>query len=385
MSKKIYIRGAYGPGNLGDDVLLLCMVKIVGEVFSPENIYVGVENIELAKSSLGLACNIVHYKQPMAVDAVVYGGGGQFFTFKDSQKPYEKESFFLRLKYFLKNNRNVSHALKRLLYSRDEKVIENLLKTNNVGSYSIGLGPFETEGKGTKRLREFSNRASFVSLRDNKSVELYKEICPKADAPLLTADPSFLSGDWFVQPEVFTTTNKYDFTYIVRAWPYSADGRQMILNMIDHCKEMSSKNYKVRLVSLFGEYDQELIDEHPTVEWLVYDLEVHTIYDFLSRIIHGSKYIISARAHGVWLPTILGYPVLAVGIENKLEQVAKSLEKCTNLVKGTDKKTLNEAIDTYVQDYDKLQANISESLTKNVDLATNARNEFQSWLRNVYN
>ena len=45
MKKTVYLRGAYGPGNLGDDVLLLCMINILKNKFCENDIFVGVENV----------------------------------------------------------------------------------------------------------------------------------------------------------------------------------------------------------------------------------------------------------------------------------------------------------------------------------------------------
>jgi len=41
---KAYIRGAYGPGNLGDDVLLEVCINILRRHFKEENISVGVKH-----------------------------------------------------------------------------------------------------------------------------------------------------------------------------------------------------------------------------------------------------------------------------------------------------------------------------------------------------
>nr|ELR9651707.1 polysaccharide pyruvyl transferase family protein [Escherichia coli] len=46
---KIYIRGAYGPGNIGDDVLMLSVINIVKKVVPEKFISVGVEHPSLAR------------------------------------------------------------------------------------------------------------------------------------------------------------------------------------------------------------------------------------------------------------------------------------------------------------------------------------------------
>jgi polysaccharide pyruvyl transferase WcaK-like protein len=382
VSIKVYIRGAYGPGNLGDDVLLVCMVNIIKEVVEPKNIYVGVEDVVLAEK-LQLGVKVIHYKIPMQVDAVVYGGGGQFFSFKNSQKAYEKESFFSRLSYFISQNRNPYYAIKRLIYSKDKAVIENLIKTKHVASFSIGIGPFESEGKGFQRLKKFSSIADFVSLRDKKSHDLYKNFFPNKDLPLLTTDPSFNSNDWFTKEGSTINENLYEYTYIIREWPYSETGRLMISNMIESCRNKHKAGIRVRLVALFKEYDKNIIQENDDLEWLVYDLNKSSMSYFLGCLVDGSKYIISARAHGVWLPTILGKPVLSIGIENKLEQVAISLGKGTCLSSSTTLAGLEIDITKYINEYDDLANNIPNEVKGNRDTAIKAREALKDWLKHV--
>lgn len=382
MSIKVYIRGAYGPGNLGDDVLLVCMVNIIKEVVHPSNIYVGVENVTLAKK-LNLGVNILHYKVPLKVDVVIYGGGGQFFSFKNSKKAYEKDSFFARLTYFISQNRNPYYALKRLIYSKDPTVVENLLKTKYVASYSIGIGPFETKGKGFQRLTKFASVAEFVSLRDSKSLSLFKNFFPENKLPILTTDPSFNSNDWYIEQIHNMSDDIYDYTYIIREWPYSEIGRTMIANMITSCRNKQKEGFKVRLISLFNEYDKKIIDANNDVEWLVYDLNNLGMNDFLYELVNNSKYIISARAHGVWLPAILGKPVLSIGIENKLEQVANSLGGGSHLSLSHTLEGLESDITYYINEYNSLAKEVTKSVQLNKEKALDAREALKGWLKNV--
>ncbi|MFD2883351.1 hypothetical protein ACFS4T_13000 [Pseudomonas lini] len=96
--------------------------------------------------------------------------------------------------------------------------------------------------------------------------------------------------------------------------------KKFIAAMVQAAHEMSKRGEKVRLVSLYKERDQHLIDKHHTFEWLCWDAAVDTPETFMAKLIVESDVIISARAHGVLLPASLGYPTIAVEIENKLKK-----------------------------------------------------------------
>ncbi|EPH2692800.1 polysaccharide pyruvyl transferase family protein [Klebsiella aerogenes] len=75
---KIYIRGAYAPGNIGDDVLMLSVINIVKKVVPEKFISVGVEHPSLARK-YNSNIDWIHIKKPISADVVVFGGGGNFF------------------------------------------------------------------------------------------------------------------------------------------------------------------------------------------------------------------------------------------------------------------------------------------------------------------
>ena len=92
---KVYLRGAYGPGNLGDDVLLLCMIKILKKMFKGDEIAVSVNDTKVAKL-LDNDVNWVPINSPVFSDIAILGGGGQFFSFKNSEDDVKNPLKFLK-------------------------------------------------------------------------------------------------------------------------------------------------------------------------------------------------------------------------------------------------------------------------------------------------
>jgi polysaccharide pyruvyl transferase WcaK-like protein len=379
----VYIRGAYGPGNLGDDVLLSCMISILKNLVDEKQICIGVENLDLAKK-FNPNVAFVNFKKPVKSKLLVYGGGGQFFSFKNSKKNDDKNNIFKKTLHFINKNRNPIDALKRLLISINQKAIENLIIADSIASYSIGVGPFEIEGKGTDRFKSFFEKASFISLRDEKSIQLASSFNISEKKIIRAADPSFIAEDWFKETltDEKILTPIYDYSYIVREWPYSEEGQKLIMTMIDNCREKQKQGFKVRLVSLFSQYDLPLILKTTDLDWLIYDLNKVSMSAFINELINNTTYLISARAHGVWLPTILGHPVLAVGIENKLVQVQKSLPNCSMIVSACDSDVFSNAVSDFENKHDTLKKNINSDIEINRELSLNCKLLFLNWAEN---
>ena len=379
---KVYLKGAYGPGNLGDDVLMIGIINVLKESFRPEDIVVGVENTELARL-FDPQINWQHYKIPYQAEYLVYGGGGQFFSFKgkDSQSADSTDHSVLhKLKNFIVNNQNPIHACNRLIASR-KGAMENLVLSKNVASYCIGLGPFEVEGKGGERLKKFIKNVDFCSVRDDTSAEHYLNFNGDKDKLHTFKDPSFYSEDWYQDLNSGNTASRDYISYILRGWPYSGHGQDLIQAMTKHALKMQEKGHKVRFVSLFREKDLDIIEQFPNAEWLIYDVEKHSISGFMEDLLNSSKYICSARAHGVWLPTILGFPVLAVGIENKLNEVHKGLSKCSAITVSADLDCFDNDFNDYCERYGVLESNIQEQVFSNREQALLARKSFNKWIK----
>jgi hypothetical protein len=104
----IYIRGAYGPSNLGDDILLTVMVKMMRKVFPQARILTSADRPHLALRFLPEG-NYVSLSKTVVTQLAILGGGGQLFDFSSNQKQVG------RLASFAKDPVKIRHALKRMI------------------------------------------------------------------------------------------------------------------------------------------------------------------------------------------------------------------------------------------------------------------------------
>lgn len=375
---KVYVRGAYGPGNLGDDVLMLCMINILSKKFSTNDILVGVEDVEVAKKFCKDA-NFIHFKEPCKVDLIVYGGGGQFFSFNNEGSSADQEdfSFLNKLKLFLSRNKNIGDAAIRIFFSM-LRANENLVLAKRVASYCIGVGPFQNEGKGFKRFLDFTGKAEFISVRDKTSANYVRRI--SSAEPKVFTDPTFNVEDWYSgEKPVLGNSGEY-ITYVVRDWIFTQEGRRVIDVMIQHARLMQEKGKPVRLVSFHKNKDSVVLNKFSEFDWLVYDPAQTDITSFMFELIENSSALVSARAHGVWLPTILGCPVLAVGIEPKLYEVQKSLGAATMITAANSIQEFSIDFENYLEALSGLSKNIDISLSGNTQKAKMAKSDFLNWI-----
>jgi polysaccharide pyruvyl transferase WcaK-like protein len=258
------------------------------------------------------------------------------------------------------------------------------VKSNFVASYSIGIGPFETDGKGLSRLKNFERMGDYISFRDSKSIDLFKKTTNTSKNIILSADPSYILSDWYKRSNEINKEKQctYKYCFIIREWPYSESGKKMIQCMIDTALSYKKEGQKVIIVSLFGTYDHQIIQKSLALgfEVMIYNLVENSISEFLNKLLMESEFIITSRAHGAWLPIVFGKPVLIVGIENKLDQINANLKNCTHITKATNTHNLKESILNFVENYEILKTNIKHDLNPMVNLAENNKDSFYEWI-----
>lgn len=67
---KAYIRGAYGPGNLGDDVLMVATLGVIKSRFSSSEIAIGVDH-PIQASAFDPEVQWLPLKSPFSAELVV--------------------------------------------------------------------------------------------------------------------------------------------------------------------------------------------------------------------------------------------------------------------------------------------------------------------------
>lgn len=378
-SSKAYIRGAYGPGNLGDDILMLCCINILKQRYAEQDIAVGVDNPQVARSLLP-KIQWLHIKQPVKAELVVLGGGGQFFSFV----PPEKSTPSLGEK-LAKLTRRISiqtdlvSTLQRL-YVGARGGVDKIYFHKRLAAFCIGLGPFDGGGQQQARAVEVINRCDYVSVRDGTS-QKHCQSFGKQDVKVYT-DPSLLSHLW-VDKEKIKIASQIDkpcLSLVLRDWPHDARGQAFTESLVRSADVLAARGERVRFVSLYKERDQHLIDRYNQHEWLCWDATEDSVEGFMEKFIGESEVIISSRAHGVLLPASLGYPTIAVEIENKLRKVHEMLPKGTLLVSQPDHEIIIQALSQFRQNKEQMVEHLKIEIADRAALVEKSVDDFLSWL-----
>ena len=208
-SSKVYIRGAYGPGNLGDDILMLCVINILKKRFQESDIAVGVDHPAIAKN-FNPRIKWLHIKEPVKADLVVLGGGGQFFSFIPPSKKASSVSLKVsKLFKSIKAQTDLKSTLLRL-YVGMRGGIDKIYFHRRLAAFCIGLGPFDGGGKLLTRAVSVINRCDYISVRDGTSQQ-HCNTFGKSDVDVYT-DPTLLSDLWISSKDLNINSankNKY--------------------------------------------------------------------------------------------------------------------------------------------------------------------------------
>lgn len=376
---KVYIRGAYGPGNLGDDILMVCVINILKKRFKESDIAVGVDHPQIAKN-FNRHIKWLHIKEPVKADLVVLGGGGQFFSFiPPVNKAAPAPSKLARIRKSIRAQTDLKSTLLRL-YVGLRGGVDKIYFHQRLAAFCIGLGPFDGGGKQLARAVSVINRCDYISVRDGTSQQHCKTF-GKSDVEVYT-DPSLLSDLWISSKELNAAhleKGKY-LSFILRDWPHDAKGQQFIKAMVQAADALAKRGERVRLVSLYKERDQHLIDKYNTFEWLCWDAALDTPETFMAKLIVESDVIISARAHGVLLPASLGYPTIAIEIENKLKKVHEMLPRGTTLISTPDPDVMISTIGEFRKTKAQMADYLQQEIAQRSALAQKAVDDFLQWV-----
>lgn len=374
---KAYVRGAYGPGNLGDDVLMVATLNVLKMRFKPQDIGIGVDH-PLAAAVFEPLAKWMPIKEPFRSDLVVLGGGGQFFSFRAPANI--RPSRLQALRSSIAAQSSLLDTAMRLAF-KATGAIDGLYFAKHVGTFCIGLGPFQVEGKGKQRATHFLRKAEYLSVRDATSAGYCADLGGKTAE--VFSDPSLLPELWYgelTEPLRLADRSSGYYSFVLREWALDQSGMQMIDAMLTAAAKLRDSGEKVRLVSLYRERDASLIANNQGYEWLVWDPGTDTIASFMQRLCTESAVIVSARAHGVWLPAALGVPSVAIRIENKLEEVHRMLGQGTLLVKEPNADSVLSAIEQFFDKRDALAAGVLDDVRGASDKVRESVKSILTWI-----
>jgi len=300
----VAVIGYYGWGNFGDDLLASYVLDVVCRAIPPDRVIVmGPEGNYLERWFPGIRCRPcreIFQSGSYVVRKAIFGGGGQFFAFPPA------------------TFKNLWGLRKCKAFSRWRTIGWSRWRRLNAYAFCVGVGPLE--GVGARWMtRKFLGQCEHISVRDAVSKEFLSGIRNVRVVP----DPSIGLA------ATLTPVSQRDpktVGIVVRRWSRGPSVAELIISMQSAAQSLRKLGWTVQFLSFHPEYDREIM----RLLWKngenvrVWRPQSETILKFC-QYLSGFQVLITMRAHGVFLGSLLGAVPVAVRIEPKLEI---SAEKC---------------------------------------------------------
>ncbi len=308
--KKILLKGYYGAGNLGDDLLMISSYHILKRIFPDYKIYIQAKDNYV----LNLVPD-VHLvdSQEGNFDIGVFGGGGLFFDFSKPKLKYQIFNTF----YKVFGSKFLYNFYPNLQMDKPYPIIFG---------YGIGFGPYNYGSPNFYRHMELAKKFDFLSVRDKMSYQIVKKFNPEVKKHTDIAFLPKLEKEYFIPYR--NNQQQKNFAIIIRDWIY---GNNYLNELFLMSEKWKKEGYNIRFVSLNPENDKKSIKEIIRKNYSLLVYQKGKIKDFL-KALSESSLIISERAHGAIIAALLHIPSITLGLEPKLKNVHKMLPNSTKYV-----------------------------------------------------
>jgi len=365
--------------------MLVC-AKLVSNLLPKENIAIGVEFPEIAEKWFNGATwikkQLVYKINP---DIVLYGGGGQFYSFPETTLTKDVLYYYGKFKKILSSDIGINRIIKHFIWYIQRKKIFPALKGSYTGTFCVGVGPFVSRSKEIKWAQDLFKKCDFISVRDNQSKHLLETWGIKK--VILGTDPVFLKELWLDDNSKILIDRKLNnhVLFIFRSWPHIKEGHSYISKIIECGNHLRAVGIKVTFASFDEQSDRELFSSFfINEELLIWRPKQYTPSTFINYITNNFDLVVSARAHGVLLPAMLGVPGICVRIEPKLQNIHSMLPNGTTLWQDPfDSNTLLKIITEILQNLSLYRIGILKNVKKNIEIIQNVANEFILWLKSI--
>ena len=351
----ILLRGYYGFGNFGDDLLMIATYNIITEVFpsAKVSIFTFSKDGSYIKRLLPKVEIVSQNNIDDKYDLIVHGGGGVYFDFQKG--PFR----YLLLNTFIKiiGIRFFAGLLRKYRVLKGMKV-EKTKKRVGIG---IGVGKYTKSS--TKLLNSTLAISDYdlIMLRDKKSIKnfrRYNHHTSIIEGTDLIFGPRFWMNDSFKEKgEVIS--------FVIRELEDSVINEQL-LNV---ARKFTNNEVKFFLFDKNADSPlyQKISAEFDVNVW---DPLKISFQDYIKELALSSL-IITSRAHGAIVGAGLNISSIIIGIEPKLETIHKMLPTSSRYIPV-------EAID------DKLEKEINYCISHQDKLGALVRNDAEMNAAKLY-
>ena len=296
---KILIAGYYGFGNLGDELILSCVLdQLRGRYKSPDICVLSADPAETKKNhhvrSISRWNPFLFLREMWNADFVIVGGGGLLQN-KTSQRS--------------------------LLYYLSIVGLARLFKTP-VMLYALGVEFLA--GRTSKRLVGWLLNSPLVKItvRDQTSAQVLSGLGIPEEKINVTADPVF------ARSATVPTRERYSFdspsVLLIPRFPCPPSGRRLFAVLGRILKDQRKMNVKGVLFQPKSEFPflthfngESILTEQDFIN----DLSTED----LAKQVGNYDWVVSARFHGLVLAALAGRPFIGIGDEHKVGRLCASM------------------------------------------------------------
>lgn len=378
--EKILLKGYYGFGNFGDDLLMLVAYRLLQSYFPQAKISI-FSNFNERLSGFNRQPNYNHYiltiikceaeltdwTKKANYDLIVNGGGGVFFDRSHGGLAFTVLNFISR-RLGIQNVHRLDRWIRRI-FKKSNRLTSDL----QIG-LGIGIGPYSRDAKLLMRHMTMLGDFNILGVRDKKSARfLVDHKFPGLQMDFM--DLAFLTAYWHptrsVQKEKVYTGK---IGIILQDFPHD------ILEKFDVIKQFVKQleGVDVTFFSFDHNHDVAYTKEFAAYNFITWHPDKNEMTVFLDAL--GSMdVVISARAHGVIIGAILGVVPISLGISQKLVEVSKYFPKGGMLVEEPFAvSSLVACLDNVIVNYEQHQSFLVEEVDANSRAAMQAKEKLFS-------
>lgn len=323
---KISIKGAYGEGNFGDDLLMTVFEEYL---FSITNKHLELNFIGNEMGYVRKMLKNSSYNQSNEAEWLIYGGGTQFFSFKKKVTFFSKVYNIFKLPFPL---------IVETIFHKFFKKEQNIVQYKRLAFIGFGLGPFYGNEYAINGARKKIECADFVGVRDEVSQKHCSEWNINA---VLGADIVFssifqnnISGEQVQQ--------KGKIAIIVRDWLWESEGAKYSESLLELIRINPDIDFTFILFSKSRDLIWKKLVRKKNL--LIWDPEKMEISQFLSQLNQFDTFI-SARYHGAIIGGLLKKKVICIEVEDKLRVLCQQIPTFSLWEKPFDQKQLSNLIE----------------------------------------
>jgi polysaccharide pyruvyl transferase WcaK-like protein len=371
----IVVRGGYGRGNLGDDLLMRSVSNILQTMPTPKQCVFQCQPSKYLSKWMPDTTIISQKDLIDNQDLVIYGGGTQFYSFQaDDIKAIWRNRLQQLVRHPLVSAKQGYHRLYANQPSKPSQCI----------AIGIGLGPFAADSAASSRTKRLLSVMDYVSVRDPISYALCNNWSIK-NAHLRT-DLCFTSHmvNW-IRALCTTTRRRHSKVgIVVRDWAHTQRGAAYEKHIKEILQFLKERRQRVEFF-LFKKGDQGwhnlLCDMGQTIHvWDPYD---NSLDDYLKKM-SECEILVSSRYHGVVLGAIIGRPCICIEIEPKLKLIQKAIGHGTALWSYPfDINSFRTAFAAVSDERSDAQKNLDRFVEQNILIANDMVSEVTRYLQGV--